>query len=139
MFGNGTKPPGGNTNVSGKTSVSVVAGHELPPADGGLTRPARRTVPAWNHGGNNYIAAQPLGSTLARRHHAARDLVSESERQRRACRYAVVSETDVSMADAATSDLHHHLVRLRLKRREFVSLQPLGRGYQTVSMAALFE
>jgi hypothetical protein len=40
------------------------------------------------------------------------------------------------MADAATGNLYHHLVRLRLKRKEFVSLQPLSRGNQTVSIAA---
>jgi hypothetical protein len=40
------------------------------------------------------------------------------------------------MADAATGNLHHHLVRLRLNRKKFVSLQRLSRGYQTISITA---
>ena len=79
MFGYGTKPSCGNTNMSRKASVAVVARHELPSADRGPTSPARSTVSAGNHGRNDYVATLPLADTLTCRHDAARDFVPESE------------------------------------------------------------
>ena len=59
LFGDGTEPPGGNADVSRKTSIAVVAGHELLPADRRLASSARTTVAAGDHSRNDYVAALP--------------------------------------------------------------------------------
>ena len=99
--------------MSGKTPVTVIAGHELPPANRRLASSAGTTVAAGNHRRNDYAAAFPLGCALARGHNATRDFVPESEWKRRARRYTVESEADIGMADAAAGNLYHHLARVR--------------------------
>jgi hypothetical protein len=77
-----------------------------------------------------------MGCALTRGHNAARDFVSESERERFARGNTVESETDIGMANAAAGNLYHHLVGRRLKSENFVSLQRLSRSSQTEAVAA---
>jgi hypothetical protein len=122
--------------VSCKASVTVVARHELLPANRWVAGSARSTVSARDHGRNNYAAAFPLRSALAHCHNAARDFVSESEWERDTRGYAVESEADIGMADTAAGDLYYHIAGPRFDSEEFVPLQTLARSSQTVAVAA---
>jgi hypothetical protein len=57
-----------------------------------------------NHGGNQNTSVQPLGGAGSGGGDAARDFVTESERQGVTRGYAIVCESDVGMADAASGD-----------------------------------
>jgi hypothetical protein len=122
--------------VRRKTSITVIAWHELPPANRGLTGTAGSTVSAGDHGRNDDVAAHPFPGTLACCNYATRDFVPKSKRERGAGGYTVKNEANIGMADAAADDLYYHLVGSRLRDEEFVSLQTLSRSDEPVAVSA---
>ena len=119
-----------------KATITVVAWHELLPADRRLASATGTTVAAGDHSRNDYVATLPLTCALAGRRDAARDFVSESKRKMSARGYTVESEANIGMAYAATGNLYHYLARQRLKREKFVPLQTSSRSNQTVAVSA---
>jgi hypothetical protein len=67
--------------MSGKATVSIVAGHELLAADGRSSRPARSTLSTGNDGGNNHGLSKPLKAVFACGYNPPRDFVPQNERK----------------------------------------------------------
>ncbi len=65
--------------------------------------------------------------------------MSQSEWKRCTCWNAVISETDIRVADTAARHFYYHLVRLGFGNSKLVSLQRLSRRDQTVSVTASCE
>ena len=116
-----------NDDVGGEAAVDIVARHLLRAADGAVAGEAEVAFAAGDDRRNQHRLADPLAGPLARRDHAAADLVSQRERSGVVEADAAVIETKVGVADAAAGDLDDDFSRAR-RRGKFTLLHRLTYG-----------
>jgi hypothetical protein len=136
-FGHGTEAARGHEHVRGKASITVIARHELPAANGRSSGLARRARPARNHGRNNHRPAKPFRSIFSSSNDTSRYFMPQDKRQGVAGWNAVECKAHVCVADAAARNCHDDIARAGVKRRELGWLQRCLRGDQLESVCTL--
>jgi hypothetical protein len=109
--------------MAGKSSVSVIARHELFAADRRPPSFARRTCATSNYGGDDHSLVLPLLHLFACSHNPASYFVAQHEREFMPSRHAIKSKADVRMTHTATGDLYDHFVRTRFQSGKFSEVQ----------------
>jgi hypothetical protein len=97
--------------VGRKSSIGIIARHELFAADGRTPAAAGIAIAARNYGRHNNAASDPPSRLLPGQHDTTGDFMSEDQRQRVAGGNALVSKSNVSVANTAAYYLDYHFVR----------------------------
>jgi hypothetical protein len=87
--------------VGRKSSISIIARHKLFPANGRTPATAGIAIAARNYSRHNDRAPDPVSSLLSGQHDTAGDFMSQDQRQRVAGGNALVSKSNVSVANTA--------------------------------------
>jgi hypothetical protein len=100
-----------------ESTVAIVSGHELTPANCRAAGQTRWAFPARNHRGNDDGAAEPVRSVVTYVDYAPGDFMTQNQRKKMARGNAIERKTDVGVTDAAARYFHNHFATLRLEIR----------------------
>jgi hypothetical protein len=120
-----------------KATVTVIARHELLPADGGSARTAGWASSAGNHGGNNHGSPEPTTGVFADCDDPPGDFVPQDKWKGMARWHTIERKPDIGVTDAAARNLDNNFVRARIKNRKFARLQGSVGSVQLESVGPL--
>jgi hypothetical protein len=106
--------------VGRKSSIGIIARHELFAADGRTLAAAGIASTARNYRRHNDTASDPVSSVIPGQHDSASDFMSQNQGQRVAGRNTLVSESNVGMANAAACYPNDRFVRGNFSQSRFV-------------------